>query len=251
MLVPNEILSVWEKFNTFPMETLTKAWFYRKTDGKKQRDVSLMKEHHERYGITGNCFDLAIWLLHEFEKEGIEAYPIGHDLGTTEAHVAVIAKNEDGRRYLCDLGDQWLIPVLVDADHPSFTSERLTGFFPAAEIEVQLHQDTVTILYHRPNGRMSSQKFDLVPLELSSFWKAAEISQNTIKKSPLLECRISYLSEIAHWEFYNWSSFLSTTAGMINEPEIKDIKAWCDRLHQKTGYDKDFLLEVLQIYKDM
>ncbi|WP_327204675.1 hypothetical protein [Paenibacillus terrae] len=92
MLVPNEILSIWEKFNTFPMETLTKAWFYKKTDGKKQRDVSLMKEHHERYGITGNCFDLAIWLLHEFEKEGIEAYPIGHDLGTTEAHVAVIAK---------------------------------------------------------------------------------------------------------------------------------------------------------------
>ncbi len=144
-----------------------------------------MKEHHERYGITGNCFDLAIWLLHEFKKEGIEAYPIGHDLGTTEAHVAVVPKNEDGRRYLCDLGDQWLIPVLVDADHPSFTSERLTGFFPAAEIEVQPHQDTVTILYHRPNGKMSSQKFDLVPLELSSFWKAAEISQNTIKKSPL------------------------------------------------------------------
>ncbi|AET60212.1 hypothetical protein HPL003_17340 [Paenibacillus terrae HPL-003] len=101
----------------------------------------------------------------------------------------------------------------------------INRLFPAAEIEVQPHQDTVTILYHRPNGKMSSQKFDLVPLELSSFWKAAEISQNTIKKSPLLECRISYVSEIAHWEFYNWSSFLSRTDGIIEEPEIKDIES--------------------------
>ncbi|TKH43010.1 hypothetical protein C1I60_15890 [Paenibacillus terrae] len=87
-------------------------------------------------------------------------------MGTAEAHVAVIAKNEDGRRYLCDLGDQWLIPVLVDADHPSFTSEKLTGFFPAADIEVQPHQDAVTILYHRPNGKMSRQKFDLASKDI-------------------------------------------------------------------------------------
>jgi len=71
MHAPNEIRSVWKKFDPFPMETLTKVWYSRRANGKKQRDVSLMMEHYEQYGITGNCFDLAIWLLHEFGKEGI------------------------------------------------------------------------------------------------------------------------------------------------------------------------------------
>ncbi|GLB61876.1 hypothetical protein [Cytobacillus sp. NCCP-133] len=50
------ILSVWWKFDWFPMETLTKAWYYDKGGLKKQRNVSLMKEHRAKKGITGNCF---------------------------------------------------------------------------------------------------------------------------------------------------------------------------------------------------
>ncbi len=107
-----DILSVWKRFDRFPMETLTKAWYFTKTDGSKQRDVSMMKEHYLQYGSTGNCFDLAIWLLAELRKEGVEAYAIGHDLFTPKAHVAVVAVNAEGRSYLCDLGDQWIQPVL-------------------------------------------------------------------------------------------------------------------------------------------
>ncbi len=47
-------------------------------------------------GVTGNCYDLAIWLLDEFDNDGITAYPIGHDLGTDDAHVAVMALDEEG-----------------------------------------------------------------------------------------------------------------------------------------------------------
>lgn len=251
MFTTEDILSVWRRFDHFPMETLTKAWFYKQNVEKRQRDVSLMREHHEQYGITGNCFDLAIWLLHEFEKEGIEAYPMGHDLGTPEAHVAVIAKNDKGYRYFCDLGDQWLNPILIDTDSEDYCEDKLKGFFPAAEIQVKLDGDLFTVLYHRPNGKISKQVFDTAPTKINDFMRAAEISQNTIKRIPLLECRIPYRDEIAHWEFYNWGSFLSTTQGLFDEPATEDIEEWCMRINQKTGYDTKFLVEALQIYKGM
>ena len=48
---------------------------YNQNSSKKQRDVSLMKEHRSQYGLSGNCFDLAIWLLDELQKDGITATP--------------------------------------------------------------------------------------------------------------------------------------------------------------------------------
>lgn len=98
MHATGDFIKVWRQFDGFPMETLTKAWYYHQNPDKKQRDVSLMKEHHAQYRITGNCFDLALWLLHEFKAEGVEAYPIGHDLGTPGAYAAVIAINVKGNR---------------------------------------------------------------------------------------------------------------------------------------------------------
>lgn len=71
---PHSILSVWKKFDRFPMETLTKAWFYDKAGIKKQREVSLMKEHHDQYGITGNCFDLASGFFMNLSR--LESMPI-------------------------------------------------------------------------------------------------------------------------------------------------------------------------------
>lgn len=136
MKASGEILSVWRTFDDFPMETLTKAWVYSKGGFQKQRDVETMKAHRAQYGITGNCFDLAIWLLDAFRKAGVEAYPIGTELGTEDAHAAVVAVDEKGARYLCDLGDQWLQPILIDGINEGYSNERLSGFFPAAEVQV-------------------------------------------------------------------------------------------------------------------
>jgi hypothetical protein len=49
--------------------------------------------------MTGNCFDLALWLLEEFKKAEIMAYPIGYDLKSEKAHVAVIAQDNHENRY--------------------------------------------------------------------------------------------------------------------------------------------------------
>ncbi|WP_232336768.1 hypothetical protein [Planococcus lenghuensis] len=81
MRPPEEILTAWNQFSDFPMETLTKAWYFAKSGEVKQRPVALMKEHQAQFGASGNCFDLAIWLLDEFQKAGVEAYSIGDGSG--------------------------------------------------------------------------------------------------------------------------------------------------------------------------
>ncbi|MFC4559213.1 hypothetical protein ACFO3D_13525 [Virgibacillus kekensis] len=230
------------------METLTKLWNYNQNSDKKQRDISLMKEHRQRYGTSGNCFDLAIWLLDEFKHDGIEAYPIGHGLKTEDAHVAVIALDESGNRYLCDLGDQWIKPILVERDHEDYTNEKLSGFFPAADVRLRCDKDSLEVLYHRPNGSVSSQTYDIRPIETDYFLHAAEHSQNLIKPIPLLECRVPYNSEIAHWEFGNWQSFLSTTVGLYKEKKAGSLDEWVERVNLRCGYDKDLLYKILYQY---
>ncbi|MDM5317231.1 hypothetical protein QUF49_14575 [Fictibacillus sp. b24] len=250
MIPSKEILKTWRKFDDFPMETLTKAWYFHKGASIKQREVSLMKEHRNQYGITGNCFDLAIWLLDEFRQDGITAFPIGSQFHTEHAHVAVVALDDQGNRFLCDLGDQWLRPLLVETQREDYTKDRLRGFFPGAEIQVQPeNNDTVEILYHRPNGKTSKQVFDLNPIEMNDFLRGAEYSQNLIGSKPLFECRVPHNGETAHWEFYNWESFLSTNDGLHKEDQTEAISHWVDVIHQKANYNKGFLFDALSKYK--
>ncbi|WP_349237087.1 hypothetical protein [Bacillus sp. REN3] len=179
--------------------------------------------------------------------DGIEAYPIGHNLNTEDAHVAVVAINESGNRYFCDLGDQWLNSILIDTDDGDYTNEKLSGFFPAAEVQVLNHFNATEIIYHRPNGKRSKQSFNGTPIEMDKFLKAAEHSQNLIKR-PLLECRILFDSEIALWEFNNWESFLSTNKGLFIEPKIETTEGWAEKINQKTGYNKEIVVDVLKKY---
>ncbi|MBZ5200671.1 hypothetical protein HU147_05535 [Planomicrobium chinense] len=251
MKAPEEILAVWKKFSGFPMETLTKAWFYSRSGDKKQRTVALMKEHKAQYGITGNCFDLAIWLLDELKRDGIEAYPIGNELGTEEAHAALIALDTHGNRYLCDLGDQWLQPVLIEARHEAFSTEKQSGFFPAADVQVLSRHAEVEIIYHRPGGKQSRQTYDTTPVTEADFWQAGEFSQNHVYPKPLVEVRLPYKEETAHWEFDNWKSFLSTTEGLYPDQPLATLEEWVDRIGQKTGFDHKFLFDSLNFYKQM
>ncbi|WP_409252310.1 hypothetical protein V1502_19805 [Bacillus sp. SCS-153A] len=249
MKAPEVIEAVWKKFDGFPMETLTKVWLHSRMEGGKQRDIETMKLHKERYGITGNCFDLALWLLSEFKAAGLTAYAIGHDLKSEAAHVAVIALDEQENRYLCDLGDQWLQPILIERNHPEFSPDKLPGFFPGSDIQIIPRELDIEVLYHRPNGKVSRQVFDLTPIDYGDFLEAADFSQNLIKSKPLLEVRIPYKKEMAHWGFYDWGSFLGTSEGKHVDAPLSTVEEWVERLHDKTGYDRQMLLESLSIYK--
>ena len=52
MRATSDVLAVWRKFDEFPMETLTKAWYFQSASGRKQRTVEQMKEHREQYGTS-------------------------------------------------------------------------------------------------------------------------------------------------------------------------------------------------------
>ncbi|MDI5789086.1 hypothetical protein PO124_13705 [Bacillus licheniformis] len=71
---------------------------YHQAGDGRQREVSMMKEHYQEYGIAGNCFDLSIWLLDEFTKTEwkLSNRPF---VQTERAHAAVIALDERGRRF--------------------------------------------------------------------------------------------------------------------------------------------------------
>jgi len=56
------------------METITKAWYFQLASRIKQRTVEQMKIHREQYGTSGNCFDLAIWLIDEFRQGKFASY---------------------------------------------------------------------------------------------------------------------------------------------------------------------------------
>lgn len=82
-----------------------------------------MKEHRHNYGTSGNCFDLALRLIHEFSEAGIES-----SLFTSGAHVAVIAIY-NGYKLVVQ-------PILIDPGSSEFSEDLLDLFFPAAEVRV-------------------------------------------------------------------------------------------------------------------
>ncbi|GGF29278.1 hypothetical protein GCM10010954_30520 [Halobacillus andaensis] len=248
--MPSEdILKTWRKFDHFPMETVSKLWVYNKHKAGRQRDIAQMREDRQKYGLSGNCFDLAIWLLDEFKKDGIKAYPIGHDIDAEGAHVAVIAVDETGGRYLCDLGDQWITPILIDSHRQDFSEEKLSGVFPAAKIQVKPGREHLEILYHRPNGKVSKQTYDTTPIEAEEFRTAAEASQNRISPPPLIECRVGYKDETAHWEFDDWEITWSTTEGLIKKESNETMSELADVIETTTGMDKGIVQTVLELYR--
>ncbi|WP_157860708.1 hypothetical protein [Bacillus sp. LL01] len=40
-------------------------------------------------------------------------------------------------------------------------------------------------------------------------------------------------NETAHWEFYNWKSFLSTMEGIIQDSDMVAIEEWVERIIEK------------------
>lgn len=250
MQASENILKVWNQFKNFPMETLTKVWYTKQNPSQYQRSVEMMKEHYKQYKITGNCFDLALWLLDEFKRNHIEAYAIGHNLFTKDAHVAVIAIDKNKYKYLCDLGDQWIQPICVDQNNPFFHSEECIDFFPGAKIQVQPQGANIEILYKRLNGKISKQVFNLNIIDENQLLEAAEFSQRLIKPFPLLECR-QYENEVTHWEFYNFKSYSSSMNGLVEDTKQRTIEEWAAIIQEKTNYNFEILLEVLNYYMEL
>ena len=250
MRAPQEILDVWHLFDDKPMDTVMKLWWSKQPKGGGQRNVSLIKEHYANYRVAGNCVDLSLWLIEEFRNKGIEAYGIADDLNAERAHVAVIAVDQDGNKYLCDLGDQWIQPILINENlEPS--EKWLSGYFPAAKVKLETTGHKTKLLFQRPNGKVSSSIFNTAPLKDDFLWDLSEKVQLVFRKSPLIEIRLPLKDEVAHWEFDNWTSFLSTSEKLTKEDSDLSLDDWVQRIHTMTGMNKEFLDEALRYYKEL
>lgn len=245
MRATEDVMRVWRKFDEFPMETITKAWYSQIQSEQKQRSVELMKLHREQHGTSGNCFDLAFWLIDEFRKQDLECYGVL----TPHAHVAVVVLNEEGNRYLCDLGDQWIEPILIDREHESFTEEYLDGFFPGSQVKLNVQADQLVISYRRPNGKESHQTFCLNPVSDQELMAAGEETQRNLR-SPLVEKRLFLNDQVGHWEFDDYRSFISYNTGRVEESQLTTIEEWASRISMVSGIHEDVVIAALNVYAD-
>lgn len=242
--LPKALLSVWRQFDALPMETLTKAWLASLHGAAWQRSVAEMRQHHAHYGTAGNCFDLARWLMADLVARGIEAWGIGHDVWAKEAHVAVVA-HLGGARYLCDLGDMWLLPAPLD--RPWAQPE--SGWFPAARVQLEHDDRWCRVTYHRPGGKVSHQAYDLTPLDDGVLCQAGELSQQRLS-APLVEVRLWDRAQPAHWEFSDWRSWLSTDEGLEPDPPLGNDGAWAGRIAGRTGIHPTIAAAALRRYRE-
>lgn len=252
MRAPQEIVRIWQRFDELPMETLTKAWWYQTCEGAPyQRSVEQMQEHRDRLGCSGNCFDLALWLLREFELAGIRAHAVGHNLCTPDAHIAIIAFDRHDYGYFCDLGDQWLQPILIDPRAPAFTTSFQPGFFPAAQVSVTVENDEDLIIrYRRPNGKESQQGFDLRPISSEQLMKAADHSQNLLRH-PLVEVRRVHPTTglKGHWEFSRGVCRWSLDTGLVLENQTSRLADRVRRIHEMTGMAPEVIATAFDVYR--
>ncbi|MER2031006.1 MAG: hypothetical protein ABS903_17740 [Solibacillus sp.] len=131
-----------------------------------------------------------------------------------------------------------------------FKLEECIGFFPGAKIQVQPQGDNTEILYKRLNGKISKQVFNLNVIDENQLLEAAEFSQRLIKPSPLLESRL-YENEATHWEFYDCKSYSSTMNGLVEDTKQRTIEEWAAIIQEKTNYNFEILLEVLNYYREL
>jgi hypothetical protein len=250
MQAPPEIMAVWNRFVGVPMETFTKGWWYGCCSGSpRQRTVAELIEHRRTHGAGGNCFDLALWLRQALWDAGIAARIIGHDLCTPEGHVAVIASDRCGGNYLCDLGDQWLQPILIDPGAQAFADDWHRGFFPGREVRISRSDELLQVFYWRAGGKVGSQSYDLRVLTEDAVMQACHHSQNLLRR-PFCEMLLPYpvTGRIEHWEYDEGASFWKLEDGAVLEEPCGKQAEWVARISGRTGMSAELIQAAFTTY---
>lgn len=271
MQAPEPILDVWRQFANVPAESLTYQWWRRTAAGSAlQRSVPLMEEHHARYGSGGDAFDLAIWLLAKFHAAGILADPVAPpsdiDPDKTSDAIAVVAKDRYGRRYFCDLSEQWIQPILVSVRNPDFTPEFLSGFDPGAEVSVEVVEKRCTITRRiRVDESFETNSdepyvyerrvFDLAGIPPEELIERAENAASRTRTQPWLR-RLLY-REDGGWGVWCWTpegACWRSPSGMVEQP-ISMINAhadqWAEEIATRSGLAQEIVVGALAEWQGM
>ena len=232
MYAPAPLLAVWNPFATLPCETFTKGWWYGRSQGDaRQRGVPEMIEHRARFGGAGNCFDLALWLMHLFEEAGIDARPLACHWGTSDAHVAVLATVATGEEFLCDPGDCWITPVLAESN-----DEWRRGFFPGREIRTRRLEDVFEVDCRRGDGEVCIERYPLAHRSNAEFAEACRHSQNLLRR-PFCECLLRHqgTGELSLWEYDRGRSYYNLFEQRDYEPTRSGAAAWQLHITERSG----------------
>lgn len=265
MQAPEPILDVWRQFADVPAESLTYQWWRRTAAGSAlQRSVALMEEHHAQYGSGGDAFDLAIWLLAKFHEAGILADPVAPppdvDPDKTSDAIAVVAKDRFGRRYFCDLGEQWIQPILVSTRNPDFTPEFLSGFDPGAEVSIEVVEKRCTITRRiRVDERTGANRhdpyvyerrvFDLRGIPPEELIERAENAARRRRTQPWLR-RLIY-REDGGWGVWCWTpqgACWRLPSGVVEEPMDMaggNAELWVDAIATRSGLAPEIVVGAL------
>lgn len=250
MHAPETIRQVWNRFQGIPIETFTKGWWHRRSGGHpRQRTVAEMIEHRRSLGTGGNCFDLALWLQHAFAEAGVQAWAVGHDLETPEAHVAVVASDHRGQEYLCDLGDLWLEPILIDPRSSEFSDAWHADLFPGRLVRIDRADRHLEVSYRRSSGKTAQQVYDLRPLGGEELAKACHHSQNLLRR-PFCEVLLPHpvSGKRERWEFDRGASFWNLDDGPVFEEPCTTEEECVARIAMRSGLSPEIIRSAIQAY---
>lgn len=119
--------------------------------------------------------------------------------------------------------------------------------FQVSRIKLNTRANRLLVTYGRPNGKESSQAFDLTPVSDEALIIAGQKTQRLFS-DPLVEKRIFTDQEVLHWEFDDYESFLSSKEGRKAEPQLKDIGEWAARIHTMSGIHEEVVIRALEVY---
>lgn len=240
------ILSVWARFDNIPMETLTKAWYWSKTEGDRQRSVAKMQANRQSYGCGGNHYDLAIWLIDAYQNAGLKAWAVRRSGGND---VAVIVE-EQGNQFFLQQALQWTKPVHIGEKEAAFRSQWLNDVSPGLSIQVDRSKNRLHILWKGQDDTVHTCAYDLTPLDMITLRERAALSQKQLE-TPLVRVRTNWKGETAMWEFQAFSSRLHTAEGAIQEATAANLDEWVERIHQRTGMDRYVVRKSLSVYRGL
>jgi hypothetical protein len=208
-----------------------------------------MKEHRIAHSTGGNCFDVAIWLQQEFACAGIESRIIGRSLCTPKAHIAVIAYDVRGQEYFCDLGDQWLEPILINEKDPDFSPEYHSGFASGLRVRVKTTENQLLLTYLREDGKESIELFPLTSVPADILMKASDHSQALLRR-PFVEIRAIHpkSNKIQLWEYDRKECFWHLDSGTAIEEGCDNQDCWTERIHHMTGMSLAIISAAFGVY---
>lgn len=256
MRAPEPVLRIWRSLVGVPAENLSHRWWRAREAGEaKQRSVPLLEKHRAEWGTGGDSYDLTIWLMAKYQAAGFLADAVQPPADVDDrSPLAVMVKDPLGRRYLCDLNEPWLEPVLVSPRSYDFSPGFHSGFHPEGDVRVEVEEKRCRITLRRAGGGpvFGERIFELRAIPPELLVERAETDPERTRPDRLAVRRLARHPETGAWGVWffaatgdAWRSGWRLPSGLIDEPPCRGLEAWVERVSERSGIAAEIVEEVL------